>query len=366
MKKLLLFGSMLLSHGLLLAQDRNDAFVYIQGDKQTPIYIKMEGEMQARYSKNFVILNGLAAGPLHLEVLFQQNAYPTQKFILNIPASSQRSLVLKKIDNTKFALYDLNSGHYINAGNQLEDDVMTDPNKDLQEMVAVNTPEVTTTPVTEPVPASSDAPLPDFPSEKPRKKPKATKPKKEKPVKEAEVLTETPATEETAPVVVTEPAPVPKDERFLSFEMQQQQAAAQNEHNNRRKNRREENRDNDNNAQADVPATTEAPAKPNRSGSANCAEAMTDVAFDDFMQQLKNRTDEETRLAYIMKYGKNYCFSTQQVWVTASTFSSQSSRYEVARVLKPKVIDVDQYELLLKLFNTNYLKQRFAKEVIGQ
>jgi hypothetical protein len=365
MKKILLFGSMLLSQGLLLAQDKNDAFVYIQGDKQTPIYIKMEGEMQARYSKNFVILNGLAPGPLHLDVLFQQNAYPTQKFILNIPESSQRAFVLKKVDNTKFALYDLNSGHYVTAGNKLEDDIMTDPNKDLQELVAGNTP-VAAVPTTAPEQTTGDA-LPDFPSEKPQKKPKVGKPKKEKPVKEEEVVVTEPETEETAPVVAKEQAPAPKekDERFLSFEMQQKQEAAQNENNNRRRNRREEEREN-NNTNADVPVVAEVPAKPNRSGSANCAEAMTEVAFDNFMQQLKNRTDEETRLAYIMKYGKNYCFTTQQVWITASTFSSQSSRYEAARVLKPKVVDADQYEQLLKLFNTNYLKQRFAKEVIGQ
>ena len=68
MKKLLLFGSMFLNGVVLNAQDKNDAFVYIQGDKQTPIYVKMEGEMQARYSKHFVILNVLAAARLHLDV----------------------------------------------------------------------------------------------------------------------------------------------------------------------------------------------------------------------------------------------------------------------------------------------------------
>lgn len=365
MKKILLFGSMLLSQGLLLAQDKNDAFVYIQGDKQTPIYVKMEGEMQARYSKHFVILNGLAPGPLHLDVLFQQNAYPTQKFILNIPESSQRAFVLKKVDNAKFALYDLNSGHYITAGNKLEDDIITDPNKDLQELVAAKTPEAVAQ-TTIPAQAAGDA-LPDFPAEKPQKKTKVVKPKKEKPAQvEEEFTAEEPVAVEATPVVATEEAPAPKgkDERFLSFEMQQKQEAAPSENSSRRKNKREQQgRDN---APADVPVATEVPAKPNRSGSATCAEAMTDVAFDNFMQQLKNRTDEETRLAYIMKYGKNYCFSTQQVEVTALTFSSQSSRYEAARVLKPKVVDADQYEQLLKLFNTNYLKQRFAKEVIGQ
>lgn len=351
MKKLLLFGSMLLNGVVLNAQDKNDAFVYIQGDKQTPIYVKMEGEMQARYSKHFVILNGLAAGPLHLDVLFQQNAYPTQKFILNIPESSQRAFVLKKIDNTKFALYDLSSGHYIAAGNKVEDDMIsTDPNKDLQDLLAVAEPASKEVPEQ----TTGDEELPEFPSATPEKKVKTPKKKKPAKVKE-EVVAETPA-EEVPPVEQVQPEPA-KDERFLSFEMQKQQESGTKENSRRRNNRKEE------------PAVAEeqqAPPKVTKSSSVDCAEGMTGTAFDNFMQQLKNRTDEETRLTYIMKYGKNACFTTEQVRLTASTFASQSSRYEVARVLKAKVVDADQYEQLLGLFNTNYLKQRFAKEVIGK
>lgn len=352
MKKLLLLVGMLWANTLVMGQDKNDAFIYIQGDKQTPIYVKMEGEMQARYSKDFVILNGLASGPLHLEVLFQQNAYPAQKFILNIPESGQRAFILKKVDNGQFALYDLNSGHYVTAGNQLEDDVITvDPNKDLQELVAArNEDPVAVLP--EQGRQTKEEGLPDFPQAKEKPK-KTAPPKKTKPVKtKPEPVADTPVVAEMPQQPVTE---APKEERFLNFELEQKNKEA-SQGTERRRNRKENNTE----ARAE-----EKPVTPAKAVSATCTEGMDEVHFNNFAQQLSNRTDEETRLSYIIKYGKNYCFTTEQVRIVAMGFTSQSSRYEVARVLKPKVVDVDQYELLLSLFNTNYLKQRFAKEVIG-
>ncbi|RQO31279.1 hypothetical protein DBR32_04740 [Taibaiella sp. KBW10] len=340
MKKILLFCSLMgLGQITISAQEKNDAFVYIQGDKQTPIYVKMEGEMQARYSKDFAILNGLAAGPLHLEVLFQQNAYPAQKFILNIAPSGQRSLVLKKLNNTQFALYDLNNGHYINAGNKVEDDVITtDPNKELQDMLAVNK---------EPDVANTGKEIADPVQEVPETKPvKAAKPKKEKKVVVVAAPEDTPATPATK-----------EDTRFLDFEMNKEAAANAEKQKGNKRNKKEEPEQ-----AVTIEATPEKPVKK----TINCEEGMTEAAFNAFAQRLEDRTDEENKLSYVQKYGKAFCFSTEQVRVVALSFNSQSSRYEVARVLKPRVSDIDHYTELLSLFNTNYLKERFKNEVVGK
>lgn len=347
MKKILLFCSLIGMGCLeLSAQEKNDAIVYIQGDKQTPIYVKMEGEMQARYSKDFAILNGLAAGPLHLEILFQQNAYPAQKFTLNIPPSSQRSLMLKKINSTQFALYDLNNGHYINAGNKVEDDVInTDPNKELQDMLAVNTPAPAATETNN---EAAGETIPEFPKTKPVKQ---AKPKKVKPV----------ATETEPEVVTKAPETAPKEEsRFLDFEMNKEAANSGRERGGRDNKRK---RTEETEAVAATPETT--PEKPLKK-TINCTEGMDENAFNAFAQRLADRTDEENRLSYVMKYGKSFCFSTEQVRIVALSFNSQSSRYEVARILKPRVADADNYTELLSLFNTNYLKERFKNEVISK
>lgn len=97
------------------------SYIYIQGDKQVPFYVKFEGEMQPRYGKNYSIISQLAPGPVHLQILFQQNTYPAQEFTLNIPENGERGfLLIKKGD--AFSLYDVSQKFYLPAGNTLEDD----------------------------------------------------------------------------------------------------------------------------------------------------------------------------------------------------------------------------------------------------
>jgi len=97
------------------------SYIYIQGDKQVPFYVKFEGEMQPRYGKNYSIISQLAPGPIHLQILFQQNTYPAQEFTLNIPENGERGfLLIKKGD--AFSLYDVSQKFYLSAGNALEDD----------------------------------------------------------------------------------------------------------------------------------------------------------------------------------------------------------------------------------------------------
>lgn len=328
------------------SQDLNDAVVYIQSDKETPIYVKVEGQMMERYSKNYVVLGNLASGPLNLEILFQQNKYPNQKFVLNIPPSSQRSLVLKKMDQNKFALYDLNYGIYLNSGNRLEDDISGSDKEYQNTVLAANTA----------APPNESAVVS---VEKPKKEKVTPKPKKEKKsedeIPEFTVAKEEKKNKEATPVIVQEETEAPKKpkktrserrqeteentngERFLDFEM----------------NKKESNSGN------------------NRSGNAKntntkCSEPASESQFDNFASLLNTTDDEELKLGIVRKNATKYCFSTDQVRTIAMNFDSQSSRYEVARVLKAKVVDVDNYAQLSSLFNTNFLKERFKNEVVNK
>src|ERR1043165_5716952 len=116
---------LLLLTGLLisLAPEAKEtlSYLYIQGDKQTPFYVKMEEEMQPRYGKNYSIIPQLAPGPLHIEILFQQNVYPAQKFTVLIPDGGSRGFLLVKKEDS-FALYDLQQGFYLMSGNSEADD----------------------------------------------------------------------------------------------------------------------------------------------------------------------------------------------------------------------------------------------------
>ena len=103
------------------AGDGNFSYLYIQGDKQTPFYVKLEEGMQPRFGKNYCIIPQLAPGPAHIEILFQQNVFPAQQFTIQIPEGGSRGFLLVKSE-TGFSLYDLQQGFYLQPGNKVEDD----------------------------------------------------------------------------------------------------------------------------------------------------------------------------------------------------------------------------------------------------
>lgn len=100
----------------------NLSYIYIQGDKQTPFYVKLEGEMQPRYGKNYCIIPKLAPGEVNIEILFQQNLHPAQKFTILVPAGGYRGFMLTLKDGV-YALYDLQQAFYLSPGNSADDDV---------------------------------------------------------------------------------------------------------------------------------------------------------------------------------------------------------------------------------------------------
>lgn len=77
--------------------------------------------MLPRYGKNYSIISQLAPGPLNLSILFQQNAYPAQKFAINVPEKGSRGFLLMR-EGEHFSLYDIEQQFYIPAGNNIEDD----------------------------------------------------------------------------------------------------------------------------------------------------------------------------------------------------------------------------------------------------
>ena len=120
MKRILL-AALIFMLPLLSAASEDFSYVYIQGDKQTPFYVKLEEGMQPRYGKNYCILSRLAPGPAHIEILFQQNAFPPQQFVIQVPERGSREFMIVRRDGA-FSLYDLQQGFYLPAGNKISED----------------------------------------------------------------------------------------------------------------------------------------------------------------------------------------------------------------------------------------------------
>jgi len=99
------------------SQAQNNAYIYIQGDKAMPFYVRIGDKMQPRYGKNYSIIPKLAAGPVTIEILFQQNAYPAQVYTIDVPANGNRGFMLNK-HNDVYDLYDLSTQRYVSEQKQ--------------------------------------------------------------------------------------------------------------------------------------------------------------------------------------------------------------------------------------------------------
>lgn len=111
----------LLSVAQLQSMAKGFSYIYIQGDKEVPFYVKFEDQMLPRYGKNYSIIPQLAPGPVNIQVLFQQNMYPAQKFTIVVPEDGFRGFLLLQKNGT-FALYDMHQQFYLYPGNKAEDD----------------------------------------------------------------------------------------------------------------------------------------------------------------------------------------------------------------------------------------------------
>ncbi len=116
-----ILSSALIALGSVFAVAQKPAFIYIQGDKKTPFYVKIGGQMQPRYGKNYSIIPELLPGVANVEVLFQQNAFPAQKFAIRVPDGGERGFLLIE-KSGEISLYDLEQGFYLPAGNDVAED----------------------------------------------------------------------------------------------------------------------------------------------------------------------------------------------------------------------------------------------------
>lgn len=121
------------------------SYVYIQGDKETPFYVKLDDIMLPRYGKNYYIIPQLAPGTINIQILFQQNKYPPHTFTIKVPENGFRGFLLTKKSGA-YTLFDIQQNFYLNSGNTLDDD-----NAPEAKAYVYKAP-VTNTPVAEPKP----------------------------------------------------------------------------------------------------------------------------------------------------------------------------------------------------------------------
>jgi len=333
----LLAGIVLMANSMFAG---NYAYVYIEGDKQTPFYVKMEGQMLPRLGKNYCLIPNLAAGVTNIEILFQQNAYPPQKFAINIPEGGSRGFVLQKVNDRQFALYDLLQGHYIVAGNKPEEDRLPEAGP-AKPAIAAATP-----------PASGgEEDIPAFPTEKKKKKSKTaeSRPKSESNTPDSRFISDMELNtggvqEEPLPDFSAKPAPAKsRKKKAVSRKEAEGNLAAIND-------------------EGEVVSKAK-PVEPEPAPIPNtdCKTPMSSEEFENFALKILDQSDDAARIKVLSRNKGRQCFTTEQVRIIANNLDTQSGRYDVVKMLYAQTSDQVNYPKLESLFKTNYLKNKFRE-----
>lgn len=300
-----------------LAQVNTYSYLYIEGDKETPFYVKLEGTMQPRLGKHYAILSNLDKGYTKIEVLFEQNKYPAQSFFVNIPENASRSLQLRRLDDGKFALYDLIGAHYIVSDNKKSDQIdhllakLTNVIPDNQQHAGNTAP---TTP--KPVPQ-----VEALPTIKP-KTPKEKQPTTAKPTKDNTLLYK-----DGEEPVLPGAKPAKKETSFI------------------------------NNVAINGDSETYA-VPPNT----DCKNAISNEEFGNYLIRIQDKADDDAKLKYIQKQRKS-CYTTAQIEQMALTIKSQSGRMQLTKYMYAQVSDPQEYKNLERIFTTDFLKKKFIESL---
>jgi hypothetical protein len=322
------------------------SYVYIQGDKQTAFYVKLEGEMLPRYSKNYYIIPQLAAGPIHLQVLFQQNEYPAQNFTVLVPDNGYRGFLLTKKDNT-FALYDIQQRFYLMPGDNGEDhlpEMISYAPK--EEKAVVNTPEVATKNNDRPklAPPGDDQPqfinniVLDNDRTVQKDAPAQAAPVEETPL--AEAAPPPPAEESPAEETPTVETPVQESPAEDSYNIAQEPTV---EESKAIRPIADSYQDNNVTLSEDVAPII----------NSDCPEPLNQGDFDKLYHNTMDKKDDEKRVMYLMKKAEDNCFSTRQAYFLARQLGAESMRYSFLKKVYPRITDQQNFHLLEEpLFKT--------------
>lgn len=308
------------------------SYIYIQGDKKTPFYVKLEGEMQPRYGKNYCIVPELAPGPVNLEILFQQNVFPPQHFTVLIPEGGHRGFLINE-RNGVFSLFDLDQQFYLPAGNTANDDHL-------------------------PPPPETAAPAPAIARNEPKESPVTTpaeKPVREKPVK---TTTSGPVRDKT----VTTARPVRK------APVKEKPARKADDEGPQFISGIELNRPGESGATMAKPpagAASAPGATPTLSPefrNSDCPEAMDDATFEQVYKTMMEKEGDEARTDYLFRQ-MDRCYKTWQARTLGSMLSADAARYSFLKKVYPRISDQASFPLLDDLLTSEVWKTEFRKLV---
>lgn len=312
------------------------SYLFIQGDKKTPFYVKKEGEMMPRYGKNYSIVSRLKGGELRIQLLFQQNEFPPEDFIILIPENGSRSFLLTQKED-EFLLFDLQQKFYLSPGNTAADDRL--PNA-FRETVAGSAKMPETQPAIQQEPVVGNT---------------------AKKAVEKRVEIEQPAKQEIEQE--------PKEKKSIFISNGTPTSASEKINNEPRfLDNIELNKVTPDNS---LPVKNDTETKPTNSNwdtetqpllrNSDCPVAMEENEFSRFYSSFTSTADEEERLAILIKEIPSNCFFTWQARTLANALSGDAARFSLLKNIYPRISDQIQFHLLDDLLTTDVWKEAFQQ-----
>lgn len=302
------------------------SYVYIQGDKETPFYVKLEDQMQPRYGKNYCIISQLATGVINVQILFQQNVYPPQKFTILVPDNGYRGFMLVKKSGA-FALYDLLQNFYLPAGNSADDDHA--PGINPANVSAANNYVATTKPAEDNAPANTVSTNGDNNT--------TISVSVEQPAQ-----TQDQAQADNAVATATKPN-TPDQPKFIdNIELDNERTVQP------ANTYQSTNEDLANDRSANI--------RPSLINS-DCPNPMSGEEFQALYKRAKEKSDK-TRLKYLLDK-TDQCFTTLQVRILTKTLINDPERYAFLKQVYSRVTDQANYKSLESLLSTQEWKSYF-------
>lgn len=293
------------------------SYIYIQGDKATPFYVKFEDQMLPRYGKNYSVIPQLVPGPVNIQILFQQNTYPAQRFTVVVPENGFRGFLLLQ-KNGVFSLYDIQQQFYLYPGNKAEDDRVS-PFSGADAYVNTNIQPSQPEKLIEPIPSNSTNTVNTV------KKPKSTAPKFLPNVELSNEHTPQYYTPPPAATIAEEPA---VEETYIA---PTQDVAIDKKGN----------------------VVTRNPIIVN----SDCPNAISEKEFEDLYNKVHDKI-EKVRLKFLLTKVTG-CYNTQQSRLLAETLNNDPERYTFLKKVYPRVTDQHNFAALENLLSTQEWKSYF-------
>lgn len=292
------------------------SYVYIQGDKQIPFYVKLDDMMMPRYGKNYCIISQLAPGTVTIQILFQQNAFPEQKFNINIPENGYRGFLLLKKNNA-FTLYDIQGQYYIRANNKIEEDhtPVYDPSVAYVPTGIGKDKKTAATPAKKTLPRNNST--------------GAAKPNNKPPVSSGPKFIENIELNSRRTVQPEANTAVVKKDTVILIKPTEDTITA-------------------------IPVTI---SNTGTIINSDCPTAMDNDAVDAILRRAIEKADD-ARLKYLLTK-LNGCYNTTQVSIIAKTLTNDPERYTYLKRVYPRVTDQGAFPALENLLSTEEWKGYF-------